>query len=185
MENKNIPHREKVETIPHSEKKARRKYTKRVKHPREIELEKLCEVQRSKIRHLIAKYAHVEAEVLATRAKAVKLRREYYYWVSDDDVVDYCAGVWLCHPTSRMFRLYLSHYGVYTRIQHAMHSGEWADIVAKAHWVREFAGWRHPPADGPYDADSWRARLKQRNPIQVVGGLLKRVNDGAKQVAYG
>ncbi len=174
MTNKIIPHGEKSTTIPHGEKKPakkRKKYDMRKISKREAEIRVEVKKLRSRVRYLQLRYKPlIDADTaLLDQAKldAVKLRQEYYYWVSDQDVIDYCAGMWLCHPTNRMFRLYLSHYGVYTRIQHAMHTpGEWQAIVSKAAWVREFAGWRHPPADGPYNQDSWLAR--QQKIIEVV-----------------
>ena len=166
---------EKNQNISHGETKPKRKYTKRVRHAREIELELRCEVQAREIRYLKLKYAHMDAECLAARKAAVPVkpysRAEYYHWVTDDDVLDYCAGHWLCHPTNRMFRLYLSHYGVYGRVQAAMRDGEWVDIVLKAAWVREFGGWRHGPVDGPYDKQKWLARQKKVIELVRPGGV--------------
>jgi hypothetical protein len=170
-----ISHREKSPLISHGEKKAR---PRAAKSPRELELMAKNEALAREVRYLKAKYAHVDAETLAARAKAVQRNGKAVptlgvdckglRWVEPQDVVDYCAGVWLCHPSNRMFRQYLNTFNVYTRIQDAMRAGVWAEILAKAEWVREFAQWRHVPCDGVWDY----ARFLEQQPheIKLAGG---------------
>lgn len=76
--------------------------------------------------------------------------RRYPITVSEQDIEDYAAAVWLCEPGARYWLRYYNFYGVHGRVQTAKERGRWAAIVHKAQWVRENGAWRFPRVQGVY-----------------------------------